>query len=296
MNISITNRYRKLWHACGMLTLVLMVHEAQAVVVCSAVATLPASTYDASAATTTTGSVTVTCTRANSDATDTTVGYVRTGGTGVVTYSIGADGLNTGNTIAVFGTNQLNYSLFRPPTFTSAWSLTAVTAGTVSFAAGQTLATNTTSFTMNVPAARWNSPAGIYTELVTVNLLYGTTTSISNFLNSVTVSSICTFPTAPGDLDFGTYNSLTTGSALAATSAFQMRCTRGVVYSFSFDAATSTIASVNLNYSLTAPAGGTSPNAAVNASIVGSMPAGQSGTCSVASCSGTQARTLMLSY
>lgn len=270
--------------------------NAQAVVSCSAVATLPASAYDALTAVTTTGSVTVTCTRAASDPTDPSVGYVRSGGTGVVSYNIAADGVNTGNTIAVSGANQLNYSLFRPPGFSTVWSLANVTAGTVSFGTGQTLASSTTSFTMNVPVGRWNSPAGLYTELVTVFLNYGTTNRTTSFTNNVTVSSICTFPTPPGDLDFGTYNSLATGPAVAATSAFQLRCTRGVVYSFGFDAATSTIPGVNLNYSLTVPAGGTSPNAVVNRNIVGSMPSGQSGTCSLASCAGSQPRTLMLSY
>lgn len=270
--------------------------EAQAVVTCNAAATLPASAYVASTATTTTGSVTVTCTRAASDPTDASVGYVRSGGAGVVSYNIGADGVNTGNTIAVSGANLLNYSLFRPPTFTSVWSATNVTAGTVSFSTGQTTASNTTSFTMNVPAGRWSSPAGNYTELVTVFLTYGTTNGTTSFTNSVTVSSICIFPTPPGDLNFGTYNSLATGPALAATSPFQIRCTRGVVYSFGFDVSTSTIPGVNLNYSLTAPAGGTILNLVVDLNIVGSMPSGQSGTCSTASCAGSQSRTLILSY
>jgi spore coat protein U-like protein len=295
MNITM-NRFRYYWQLCCMLALVFTSHQVQAVVACNAVATLPASAYDASTAVTTTGSVTVTCTRAASDPSDTSVGYVRSGGTGVVTYAIGADGVNTGNTIAVSGVNQLNYSLFRPPSFTTVWSVANVTAGTVSFGTGQTSASSTTSFTMNVPAGRWNSPAGLYTELVTVFLIYGTTNSTNSFTNSVTVSPICTIPTPPGDLNFGTYNSLTAGPALVATSPFQIRCTRGVVYSFGFDVVTSTIPGVDLNYTLTSPAGGTSPNAAVNLNIVGSMPSGQSGTCSTASCVGSQPRTLILSY
>jgi Spore Coat Protein U domain len=295
MNRFIKN-IRTLAFVCCSFAILAISQNAQAVVSCSAAATLPASAYDAMTAVTTTGSVTVTCTRAASDPSDTAVGYVRSGGTGVVTYTIGADGVNTGNTIAVSGVNQLNYSLFRPPSFSTVWSQANVTLGTVSFGTGQTSASNTTSFTMNVPAGRWNSPAGPYTELVTVFLTYGTTNSTTSFTNSVTVSAICTFPTPPIDLDFGTYNSLTTGPALVATSGFQIRCTRGVVYSFGFDVATSTIPGVNLNYSLTSPAGGTSPNAAVNLNIVGSMPSGQSGTCSTASCTGSQPRTLILSY
>ena len=288
---------RSLVYLCCSFAVMLVSLEAKAVVSCSAAATLPASTYDASIATNMTGSVTVTCTRNAADTSSAATGYVRSlDGSGSVTYTIGADGVNTGNTIAIFGANQLNYSLFRPPTFASTWSAGNTTQGTVNFGIGQTSSSFTTSFVMNVPAGRWNSPAGFYTELVTVFLTYGNTNTTSSFTNSVTVSPICTFPTPPGDLNFGNYNSLAAGPALAATSAFQIRCTRGVVYSFGFDVVTSTIPGVNLNYTLTSPAGGTSPNAAVNLNIVGSMPSGQSGTCNTATCAGSQPRTLMLSY
>jgi Spore Coat Protein U domain len=282
---------------CLTLTVFLFSLEAKAVVSCSATATLPASAYVATIATNTTGSVTVTCTRNAADPTSAAAGYVRSlDGSGAVTYTVGADGVNTGNTVALSGLNQLNYSLLRPPSFTTQWTTGNTTQGTVNFAIGQTSSSFTTNFVMNIPVGRWNSPAGLYTELVTVFLTYGTTNNTTSFTNSVTVNSICTFPTPPGDLNFGTYNSLIAGPALSATSAFQIRCTRAVVYSFSFDTTTSTIPGVNLNYSLTAPAGGTSPNAAVSLNIVGSMPSGQSGTCSTASCAGSQPRTLILSY
>ena len=104
---------RRLVFVCCWFALLTTAQHALAVVSCSATATLPASAYDATTAITTTGSVTVTCTRAANDPSDPAVGYVRSGGGGTVSYTIGADGVNTGNTIAVSGANQLNYSLFR---------------------------------------------------------------------------------------------------------------------------------------------------------------------------------------
>lgn len=292
MNI-IMNRYRYLWHLCGILTLVLMSQEAQAVVACSAVATLPASTYDATIAVTTQGSVTVTCTRSStSEPSDVATGYVNSSKT--VSYSITADGVNSGTTVAVSGVNTLNYGLWRPPSFSTAWSLLSTTAGSMSFSANGLSASNTTNFQMKIPAGIWTSPQGFYSEVVTVGLQHGITIALStSFVNNITVNSVCIVPTAPGDVDFGTYNSL--GALATASSAFQLRCTSGVAYTLSFDAASSIL--LGLNYSLSiANASGTSVGTLLNRAIAGTMSAGQSGTCSIASCSGSQARTLMLSY
>jgi hypothetical protein len=299
MNRYITNT-RNLVFLCLTLTVFMFSLDAKAVVSCSATSSLPASAYVVTAATNMTGSVTVTCTRNAADLSDPSTGYVRAAdGSGVVSFSLGADGVNLGATIALSGTDQLNYRLERAPS-TSQWTNATANkiTGIVNFGIGQTSSSTSTSFVMNVPAggARWGSPAGVYTELVTVFLTYGSSTATTSFTNTVTVSSICIFPTAPVDLDFGTYSSLAAGPALAATSAFTIRCTSGVAFSFSFDAVTSIIPSVNLNYSLTSPAGGTSAGNVLSRNIVGSMPSTQSGTCNTASCAGSQPRTLILSY
>jgi spore coat protein U-like protein len=282
------------WRVLSLCVLLAFAGQAYAIVSCSATATLPASIYDATMPVVTTqGSVTVTCTRSStSEASDTATGYVNSSKT--VSYSITADGVNTGTTIAVSGSNTLNYGLWRPPSFSTAWSLASVTAGSITFTANGLSASNTTNFQMKIPAGSWSSPQGPYSETVTVGLKHGTTTAPStSFVNNITVNPVCIVPTAPGDVDFGTYNSL--GAVANANSGFQLRCTSGVLYTLSLDAAPSTV--LGLNYVLNiANATGTSGGVLLNRTIAGTMPAGQSGTCSIANCVGSQARTLLLSY
>ncbi|MDO8455796.1 MAG: spore coat protein U domain-containing protein [Burkholderiaceae bacterium] len=289
-----TLRLKILWRAIGLLASVTICGAVQAAVSCSVTATLPASTYIATTATATTGSVTVTCSRLLTDPTSASTGY--NSGTGTVAYTIGTDqGANTGTTIAVFGANQLNYDLFRPTAFTSAWT-TNTTAGTVTFPSGATMASNATQFQMKVAAGLWTSPEGTYTELVTVTLIHGTQNKLTNFTNSVQINPICTFPTAPGDVDFGPYNALATGVALTATTPFRIRCTKGVLFSLAFDAAANTLLGLNYGLTITPNASATSGGSTLTRNISGTMAAGQAGICNSATCVGSQPRTLTLSY
>jgi hypothetical protein len=281
------------WRILSLMVLQAFAGQASAVISCSATATLPASIYNATIAVTTQGSVTVTCTRSSTNEPgDAATGYDNSSKT--VSALITADGVNTGTTVAVSGSNTLNYGLWRPPSFGTAWSLLNTTSSPVTFIANALSASNTTNFQMKIPAGIWTSPQGLYSEAVTVGLRHGTTIAPStSFVNNITVNPICIVPTAPSDVDFGTYNSL--GSVASASSAFQLRCTSGVIYTLSLDTAPSTL--LGLNYVLNiANATGTSGGAILNRTIAGTMPAGQSGTCSTASCAGSQARTLILSY
>jgi hypothetical protein len=91
------------------------------------------------------------------------------------------------------------------------------------------------------------------------------------------------------------YTSFQVNPALAST-AFGVTCVNGTAYTLSLDATTGTL--LGLNYSLGVQPTGTQTGTGLvkSASINGSMPGGQAGTCSSASCSATAPRTLTISY
>ena len=86
----------------------------------------------------------------------------------------------------------------------------------------------------------------------------------------------------------------TSGGAAAASTGggFNITCTNTLPYSFAihqpFPGPVATFPAtdnaVNLQYTLTAPAAGAGNGAAQALTITGNMPAGQSGTCALASC------------
>lgn len=271
---------------------------AWATVTCSAVASLTPASYAATAATTMTGSVAVTCTRSSLLEPTNLSGNGYTAGTPAsVAYNIGADGGNVGTTIALSGSNQLDYDLMRPPSFSTDWSTGNVTAGVVYFGTSSlTSDTNTTNFQMQIPAGRWTSPAGNYTELVTVSINHGIQTELTTFMTDVQVSAACTFPLAPGDVNFGTYNALATGAAKTAFTGFQVLCTQGVPVNIAFDSASGSLLGLTYGLSLSPVSGVVSSGTAANYSINGSMPAGQAGTCSTQVCVGSESRSITLTY
>lgn len=276
----------------------------------SATATLPADT-EAS------GGIVITCTRAgNNEASDTAKGYVKSGNTGTLTFSttkliVHNDGVN-GSTIAKSSANSLDYGLFQSAG--GVWGTTNTTGipypvASLTFGSGVNIvSTASIPFKLKVPPAQWASPEGnvtnglAYTDSVTVTATYGTTDTTATFVPTIKVNAVCSYPTSPGTLDFGDYNSLSAGPNNIASTPMRLLCTNKASLSFSFDAVASTIPGVNLNYTLTAPTSFTSGGAAVDRTISGTMTAGQSGTMPVGSpincinTTCTQARTLIISY
>ena len=120
-------------------------------------------------------------------------------------------------------------------------------------------------------------------------------TATSNFNVTATLQSACEFTAVTTAVAF-TYTSFQAGPATAAGGAVSLRCTNTLPYTLSLDAAAGTVVGLNYTLSLSA-AGGTGNGVAQAYSVNGSMVAGQSGTCATtATCSGSQARILTVTY
>ena len=111
---------------------------------------------------------------------------------------------------------------------------------------------------------------------------------------TVTLTSKCQVTTAPTDVAF-TYTSFQPGPA-SASSNYAVQCTNSLPYTMALDStATNTVA--GLNYALTlSAASGTGSGAVQNYTVNGTMAAGQGGTCALGSCSGSEGRTLTITY
>jgi len=114
-----------------------------------------------------------------------------------------------------------------------------------------------------------------------------------NFNVTVNLTSSCSLTAAPTDVAF-TYTSFG-GAATATPSNFTVKCTNLRPYTLALDATSGTV--IGLNYTIalsSAAATGTGVDQAFQ--ITGNMVAGQSGNCAGASCTGTDVRTLTITY
>lgn len=121
----------------------------------------------------------------------------------------------------------------------------------------------------------------------------------ADFTVNVDLISACSM-SSPTTVDFN-YTSF--GGAVASTGGdFNVTCTNGLAYTFTLDAAAGVTTGgagsisntlLGLNYTLTAPAGGSGSAAR---QITGSMIAGQAGTCAGATCNATAIHSLIITY
>lgn len=115
----------------------------------------------------------------------------------------------------------------------------------------------------------------------------------TNFNVTVNLTSSCSLVSAPTDVAF-TYVSFG-GAAVATPSSFTVKCTNLRPYTMALDSTTGTV--IGLNYSIAlSSAGGTGTGVDQTYSITGNMAGGQSGNCAGASCTGTDVRTLTITY
>jgi len=140
--------------------------------------------------------------------------------------------------------------------------------------------------------------AGSYTDTIGLRLRNTGTGAtiganpIASFVVTLVTSNYCQISVAPGDLNF-TYTSFQ-GTASTASSTYGVRCTL-IPYTMSLDATSGTL--LGLNYSVTlATASSTGTGVTQTFTINGSIAAGQSGTCATGTCSGSQTRTLTITY
>jgi spore coat protein U-like protein len=264
--------------------------EAYAAYSCSLSVTPISVSYDPTVATEniTTGTVTVSCTRAASDA-------------NTFAYTATADnGLQANGSInrAQLGANRYSYELYRTPPYVNGnrWQLQNANrfSGTLSF--GTSLSASTThAFDLRVPGSQTVVPAGTYIDTVTSTLRNsaGTTVSTTAFNVSIITTNSCQITTAPGNINFA-YTSFQPSNLTASTS-FATRCTSGLPYTMTLDATGGTL--LGLSYNLALSAGNATGTGIVQSfSINGSIAAGQAGTCATATCTGSQARVLTITY
>jgi spore coat protein U-like protein len=233
-----------------------------------------------------TGSYTISCTRLATDANS-------------LAWSLAANnGLQSGggnNRVQSAAGNRYAYDLYIDTAHTTKWQGGTRFTGTLSFGASLS-ASVTGSFDAVVFGGQVVQPASTYNDTVTVtlrNTANNSTLDTSTFTVTVITTNSCQIATPPGDLTLN-YTSLQIGAATANTS-FGVRCTTALPYTMALDATSGTI--VGLNYTLalsqtSATGNGITQNYTVNGSISG----GQSGTCATATCSGSQTRTLTVSY
>jgi hypothetical protein len=121
-----------------------------------------------------------------------------------------------------------------------------------------------------------------------------TTTPPSSFNVTANLTSVCSITNAPADVVF-TYTSFQTGASTATGGGFTVKCTNNLPYTMALDSTSGTV--IGLAYTVAIPTTTqTGSGADQSYTVSGNMVGGQSGNCALATCSGTQVRTLTVTY
>lgn len=248
------------------------------------------------------GTVMLTCTRTAGDANS-------------LTYRIKADnGVNAnGNQRRVrrgATNNRLNYFLRRGTAVGGAaacgnnsnWSAPAngnnnVMRGTLNFGTAL-VASATWGYCIRMRGNQGNPTGGDYTDVVQVFAQYpgtnaGALTSSVSLNYSVGVGNSCVFNTTPGALVFN-YTSFSATPQIALQT-IELRCNNALPWSLAVAPDTGTLLGLDYSLDLTPDAGmGTGADQAVT--LTGTLPADQAGTCASATCSASQAHSVIITY
>jgi len=259
-----------------------------AAITCNVTVTSISTVYSPTVATdnVSTGTYTISCNRLATDANS-------------LAWSLAANnGLQPGggnNRVQSPAGNRYAYDTYIDPAHTTKWQGGTRFTGTLSFGASLT-ASVTGSFDLVVYGNQAVQPAATYTDTMAVtlrNTANNATLDTSTFTVTVITTNSCQIYTPPGNIDLA-YTSFQVSAATANTS-FGVRCTTALPYTMALDATSGTI--VGLTYTLalsqtSATGNGITQNYTVNGSIAG----GQAGICSTGTCSGSDIRTLTVSY
>jgi hypothetical protein len=298
---------RILFQLLGIFVLLTYANFAQALITCNLSSPGFASGYVPANLTTNTTSTSfdVTCTRDNSSGPPSaTVQYD-------VSVNNGIHALGTQNRAAL-GSSFLNYHLATDPACATQWKgATVIPIPNASFSLSKnSVVTNTyIYYGCILPGQLALPPEGIYTDTVTMAFSLGTAQGprVFNggaFQVTIVAPATCNITTPPSNVAFN-YTAFNPAPVLAYTS-FGVKCTTSLAYSISLDATADVV--TGLNYTLaintTANTGGSNPLPSVGTGIPqtffinGNMIAGQAGTCntSAAPCTGSQARTMTITY
>jgi spore coat protein U-like protein len=227
---------------------------------------------------------TVTCSR-DSAADPVTVNYA-------TTVNNGANPQGQNNRAALGG-NFLRYDVFRDAACGTKWKGTTTISGSVTMPTlNQQYSTSSTFWGCIGPLQA--PPAGTYTDTVVMALVYNTPvqTATGSFAVTIVTPSACSITTSPGTI---TMNYTSFGAVANGATTYGVTCTTALPYSMALDATAGTILGLNYTLSLgTAASSGTGAEQIFN--INGSIAAGQSGSCPTAACSGSQLRSVTVTY
>lgn len=265
---------------------------AHAAITCSVATTDVSVVYSPTVATEnlTTGTTTVTCNRLLTD--PATYAYT-------LAASNGLQPAGAQNRVQLgASTNRYNYELYRLSPYTNAnrWQTAGGNrfAGTIDFGTG-TSASISHSFTLRVPGSQTVVPAGTYTDSVTTTLRDsgGVTIHTGSFNVSVITTNSCQFVTPPAAMTFN-YTSFQVAAATSSTS-FIARCTTGLPYTMALDVTSGSL--LGLNYTLSLPVSGSTGTGITQTFLInGDIAGGQAGTCGTATCTGSQTRTVTITF
>lgn len=253
------------------------------------------------------GTITVNCTRLATDANSTT-------------YWVSIDyGSRTGLTRRVFrhgGTttnaNRLDVNIYKNGTTTD-WTHTNTGTGRVNgtLAFGAALNASTTlTYNFRVPAGQTGNTAGIFDEtfisslqLTTAGAVVATTTFTPtvSIIAQCFVGQVATGNAAPGAVSPSTltlpYTSFSPTNQTANMN-FTVHCTRNTTYTLAIAPASGTLLGLSYTLALSPPGTPaiTGTGLAQSYTVTGTIASGQAGTCSMATCTGTQNTTLTVTY
>jgi spore coat protein U-like protein len=222
-------------------------------------------------------------------------------------YSLAPDnGINASGQLnrAVNGVHYLAYEEFQDSICSTSWqSPGSGMSGTIDFGSALGV-TVTRDYWACIPAGQIYA-VGSYSDTVITTLTYndGTSDLVTTGGHQVTILTTpsCSISTAPGTISFG-YTALQ-NTATSGNTTFGTTCSAGTSYSISVDSDDGVIS--GLQYQLrinTSTSGGSNPlgssgtGVEQNFYINGTMPAGQAGSCSTASCQDSTIHTLLITY
>lgn len=288
---------------CAVLFGLLASPQAQAAYSCNMSSTSVQGIYSSASNLDLSGTVTVSCTRALTD--PNTYNYAITldngvSGTSRRLYRHGGSNMNA---------SRINHSISRISFGSTNWSTsTNAVTGTLNFGSGTSTTANRTYF-LRVASGQTGKTVGIYDDVLAFSLRQGSATgaviATSTITPTVSIQSACFVGTlgagnfaAPGavapstlTLNYTSFSSVPVSSSMA----FTMDCTQGTPYTLSLSPASGTL--LGLPYSLSlSSSSGTGSGFAQSVTVTGTIPAGQSGNCALASCSATQATTVTITY
>ena len=288
---------------CAVLFGLLASPQAQAAYSCNLSSTSVQGIYSSASNLDLSGTVTVSCTRALTD--PNTYNYAITLDNGVSGTSRRLYRHGGSNTNA----SRINHSISRISFGGTNWSTsTNAVTGTLNFGSGTSTTANRTYF-LRVASGQTGKTVGIYDDVLAFSLRQGSATgaviATSTITPTVSIQSACFVGTlgagnfaAPGTvapstltLNYTSFSSVPVSSSMA----FTMDCTQGTPYTLSLSPASGTLLGLPYNLSLSSSSG-TGSGFAQSVTVTGTIPAGQSGNCALASCSATQATTVTITY